>query len=66
MTIQKAIDSTPDYVQILNGRSKIKNSKKKPEQQQHPEIKFLFNDEYITANFLSDMGHFQKYENRKT
>lgn len=63
MTIQKAIDGTPDYI------PDIKRPEPKPQQPVvpvTPEIKFNSDAEYLDLTFESDMRNFQRYSNRKT
>lgn len=71
MTIQKAIDGTPDYVPpIVYERPSAQSQQDniQPEQQQpaQPEKKLITDAEYIDSIFEADMKNFQHYSKRKT
>lgn len=60
MTINKAIQGTPEYTPYLSVEPE------KSVQNAQSQIEFVFNDTYLAENFEKDMSHFQKYESRKT
>ena len=61
MTIQKAIDRTPDYVPTV-----YEKSQGVTEQQEQPKKEIISDTQYLDSIFESEMKNFQHYSKRKT
>lgn len=73
MTIQKAIERTPEYLPPVRATQTSPASNQQQPQSQtqetsepNSEIKFNFNAEYLDSAFEADMKDFQRYSGRKT